>query len=187
MMLKTYINFGLEHIMDLSGADHMAFLAVMSAPFLLKDWKRLLLMATAFTVGHSITLILSALGWIRFNAEIIETLIPITIISAALFSFFTQAHGEKYSNISYLIIAVFGTIHGMGFSTFFGNLLGQEDSILLPLLYFNIGVEIGQIIILLVLMITTQFTISILRVDASRWTNFILGLGSGMALHILLT
>lgn len=185
-MFSTYFQLGLEHILDLQGADHMAFIVVLCSIFLLADWKRVILLATAFTLGHSLTLALAALDLIPVNSGLIETLIPITIMLTALFN---MAYPRRSSILhwDYLLAAGFGLIHGMGFSNFFKSMFSQKSDMFLPLLSFNLGVEMGQIVIILALLLLSWFFVDRLGIRRRDWTLFWCGLGFGMALHILLS
>jgi HupE / UreJ protein len=145
----SHIIEGIEHITDWNGYDHILFLLALAAPFALKDWMKVLKLATAFTLGHSLTLALSATDIIHFNRDLIEKLIPITIILTAVTN--VMGLNQKFSSsgwLSYFITASFGLIHGMGFSSYFKMIYDEQSSIALGLLGFNLGVEIGQLLIL---------------------------------------
>ena len=85
---KAYLELGFDHILDLNGYDHILFVSVLTAIYTVRDWKKIVWLITAFTVGHSITLALAALDIISFNPDMIETLIPITIIITGLYQFY---------------------------------------------------------------------------------------------------
>ena len=146
-MFEAYLKLGFEHILDVNGLDHVLFLLALTIPFSLKDWKKVIILATAFTVGHSITLALSALNIIRVNSEMIEILIAVSIFVTALLQILKR-EGDKNMSKEYSLALFFGFIHGMGFSNFFKSILGKDD-ITIPLLSFNIGVELAQILIVL--------------------------------------
>lgn len=144
-----YFYMGIQHITDIEGYDHMLFLAALCAPFIPKQWKPVVILATAFTLGHSISLALAALGIITFNRDLIELLIAITILITAVLNFFIQqSDSTKTPVLSYVITSIFGVIHGMGFSGFFGFIAEDTQSIVRDLFLFNLGVEAGQIIII---------------------------------------
>ena len=134
--------------MDMNGSDHMLFILALVIRYMASDWKKILLLVTSFTIGHSITLALSTLDWIYFPMYIIELLIPITILLTALSNLFVKdfSYAAKYHIIYYLAL-FFGLIHGLGFSNYLKSLLGKEESILLPLFSFNLGLELGQLLI----------------------------------------
>lgn len=161
-MFKTYFQLGFEHILDINGYDHVLFIISICLLANFTAWRKLLVLVTAFTIGHSLTLALSVLEIISIPAPIIETIIPITIILSCIDNIYQSGKGHQYSP-KYLLILVFGFIHGMGFSNFFKALLGKEENILYPLFSFNIGVEVAQLIIvamtLFLLFVLTQIGI----------------------------
>ncbi len=146
------IILGAKHILDLDGFDHMLFLIALAASFdLSKVWKMILL-ATAFTVGHSLTLFLAEMDLVRASKDWVEFLIPLSIVFmavAATFGISIANKNSKYSYATYAVTVFFGLIHGLGFSSFYKLAVDRGEGIVLPLLKFNLGVEVGQIIILL--------------------------------------
>lgn len=151
-MFQVYFDLGLKHILDLQGYDHMLFLVALCIPFILKDWRKVLVLATAFTIGHSITLGLNTLELVKFPSVWIEFLIPLTIVLTAIFDFIYQS--KIKSVYHYLLAMFFGLIHGMGFSNFLRSSVfpGEESQLISQLLAFNIGIEVGQIIIVIILL-----------------------------------
>jgi hypothetical protein len=147
------IILGAKHITDLAGLDHMLFLIALAASFDLSKLGRMILLATAFTLGHSLTLFLAGLDLVRASLEWVEFLIPITILLmsiAAVAGISLANSSSKYAKATYAITAFFGLIHGLGFSSFFRIAVDRGEGIIFPLLKFNLGVEIGQILILLI-------------------------------------
>jgi hypothetical protein len=150
----SHISEGIQHITDWNGYDHMLFLLALAAPFTLRDWLKVLKLATAFTLGHSLTLALAATDSIHFDRDLIEKLIPLTIILTALTNFISLNKKTQTSNwLNYFITASFGLIHGMGFSSYFRMIYDEHGSLLEGLLGFNLGVEIGQLIILSAILV----------------------------------
>lgn len=152
-MFKGYLQLGLEHILDLNGIDHVLFLIVLVILFDIKRWKEVLILATAFTIGHSVTLALAAAGTIPVNTKWIEILIAASIAWTAIMNLI-NSKAESSMKLRYASALAFGLIHGMGFSNFFKTILGDE-SLVLPLLAFNIGVEIAQVMVVLAVLILT--------------------------------
>lgn len=152
-LASIYFNLGLEHILDIKGYDHMLFLLALCIPFTLKDWKKVLILATAFTIGHSITLALSTLDLVRFPMDWIEFLIPVTILATARYDMLNGASINR--NLHYGMALFFGLIHGMGFSNFLrGSMFpGEESNLVWQLLYFNLGIELGQIIVVVIFLV----------------------------------
>ncbi len=143
---------GIEHITDFAGYDHMLFLLALVAWASLSDAFRVVLLATAFTVGHSVTLLLAGMGWLHSDARWIEFLIPVSIALTAAWNLRRGAGKQdaRGRGLTYAITVAFGLIHGLGFSSFFRMMREDGESIVLPLLRFNLGVEAGQLLILMV-------------------------------------
>jgi hypothetical protein len=171
MDFSIYFSLGLEHITDINGYDHMLFIAALMAPFAIKDFKQILLLVTAFTLGHSLTLALASLKIIPFNPTVIELLIPVTIFITGLYNLINNKSKTNSKIVSYAIALGFGLIHGMGFSNFFQSLLGKDVSIVQPLLAFNLGVEAGQIIFVVILLSIQFLLLRFLKIKFSWWKN----------------
>lgn len=148
---------GFEHITDLAGYDHMLFLLILCSVYSFRNWDWLILI-TAFTIGHCITLVLSVLNIIRLPSSLIEFAIPITILISAVFRWIQVEKNENKSYQKdqkvYAATLFFGLIHGLGFSNMLRSLLGSQTDILQPLLFFNMGLEVGQIVIVLFSLVT---------------------------------
>lgn len=173
-MFPTYFQLGFEHITDLNGYDHMLFLLALCAAYLYSDWKKILVLVTAFTLGHSITLVLAVLNIIPINAGWVEFLIPVTIVLTAIKN--VAIKPDLSATITYLMALGFGLIHGMGFSNYLRSLLG--DDILLPLLSFNVGLEVGQLLIVSVIFLIQFALIKTISVKHIRW-NWVVSLIAG--------
>ena len=182
---SIYLQLGIEHITDLEGYDHIVFLLALVAGFGLSDWKRVVLLVTAFTVGHTLTLVLAALDIFPVHRELIEFLIPLTILITALANL---SEGGSLKNIrwKYGMALGFGLIHGLGFSSFFKSLLGTSSDITLPLFGFNLGVELGQVGIVLVALIFTEMIVGRLKwLNRRDWTVFLSGIAAGIAVLLM--
>lgn len=161
---SIWFSTGLEHILDWKGYDHILYVIALCVMFSVKEWKRLLILVTAFTIGHSLTLAASTLNIINVKQVMIELLIPLTIVATCVVNIWhsrkknTETINLNY-RLNYLLVLVFGFIHGMGFSYLLKSMLGQEDSIWFPLLSFNLGLELGQIIIVLTVLLISLFLV----------------------------
>lgn len=193
-VFQTYLQLGFSHISDLEGYDHILFIVALCAIYQLREWKRVALLATAFTIGHSITLAMAVLGIIPVNAAWIEFLIPVTIALTALYNVVAHRHAkdqETWSQtmkMNYIFAALFGLIHGMGFSNFLRSSLmpGQEGQLVAQLLAFNIGVELGQLAIVAVVLMLSAVVLRLARVQQREWNLFISGSAFGLALVMAL-
>ncbi|MBV6654851.1 MAG: HupE/UreJ family protein [Mameliella sp.] len=193
-VFQTYLQLGFSHISDLEGYDHILFIIALCAIYQLREWKSVALLATAFTIGHSITLALAVLGIIPVNAAWIEFLIPVTIALTALYN--VIAHKKSQNNrtwgqrmkISYAFAALFGLIHGMGFSNFLRSSLmpGQEDQLVTQLFAFNVGVELGQLAIVAVILCLSAVALQLMKVKQREWNLFISGGAFGLSLVMAL-
>ncbi len=184
---QAYLSLGFDHITDPNGYDHILFVVALCAIYAFRDWKKVLVLVTAFTLGHSITLALSTLKIITYSSDVIELLIPITIFITALSNFSENSLGESKSpKLRYVLAASFGLIHGMGFSNYLRSLLGEQESIVMPLFSFNLGLELGQLLIVAISLAIASFFIEILRIKRLTWNHLISGIVAGMALSLIL-
>jgi len=168
-MFPVYLQLGFDHIADLKGYDHILFIIALCAVFSVSEWRGILILVTAFTLGHSLTLALSALHILKVSPYLIEVLIPVTILITAVQNFRYKPSPYRKWNPNYFLALFFGFIHGMGFSNYFRSLLGQEADILIPLLAFNIGVELGQLCIVACIMIADFLVVKIGKVKQLSW------------------
>ena len=163
-MLYEFLKLGVSHILDINGVDHILFLVGLTIIYTIKDWKSVLWLATAFTIGHSVTLALAALDAIHVNSNLIEILIALSIFIVAISNVFIikiESGDTSSMRWKYLSAGLFGLIHGIGFSNFFSVMLAG-DSLTIPLLGFNIGVEIAQLIIVSAVLIISHFLIKLI-------------------------
>ncbi len=185
--IGIYLHLGFRHIMDWEAWDHILFVLVLTLRYQWTDWKKLLVLVTAFTVGHSVTLALSTLNWINFPSALIEFLIPVTILLTAISNFWVKSFDfkSKYPLI-YFLALFFGLIHGLGFSTYLKSLLGKEESIIGPLFTFNLGLELGQLLIVNLILIISFIFVSVLKVKRVRYLQIGSGIAIAFALNMVL-
>ena len=162
---SLYFGLGREHILDVNGYDHILFVLALCALYSVHDWKKILILVTAFTIGHSVTLALATLEIVNVDAALIEFLIPLTIFVTSTANLFRseQAINKTKVQMNYLFALFFGLIHGLGFSNFLRSLLGKDHSIISQLLAFNLGLELGQIIV-----VTLFLALSFILVDLAK-------------------
>ena len=177
-----YFEIGLRHVLDLFAYDHVLFLIALTVPYAFKDWKRLLLLVSIFTIGHTLALLLSIFGVIIIKGNLVEFLIPITILIVAIFNLFTAGKSSKNESISVVVFITlfFGIIHGLGFASYFKSLLGgSPQSKLLPLSEFALGIETAQIVVVFVVLILSYIVQTFFRFSKRDWTlvmsSFIIG------------
>ena len=177
-----YFKIGLNHVLDINGYDHVLFLIALTVPYAFKDWKRVLLLVTLFTVGHTLALILSVYEIVIIKAYLVEFLIPITILITASFYLFTAGKTGKKESITFisLVTIFFGVIHGLGFSNYFKTILpGGATDKLLPLLEFALGIEAAQIIVVIIVLLLSYIVQTFFRFSKRDWTlvmsSFVIG------------
>ncbi|MEO6286781.1 MAG: HupE/UreJ family protein [Dyadobacter sp.] len=189
---QAYLQLGFSHITDSNGYDHILFIMALCTVYTLIDWKKVVILVTAFTIGHSITLALATMGLVSINKDWIELLIPVTIIITASLNFFYQIPKSSFSKkettsaLRYPLAMFFGLIHGLGFSNYLKALLGNEAQIFNPLLGFNIGLELGQLIIVFIILSIAFVLIELMRIQRVNWINIMSGIIFGMALSLIL-
>lgn len=188
--IDMYINLGFQHISDLAGYDHILFLLALCAVYSIDQWRRLFILVTAFTVGHSITLALSSFGWVVIPSHIIEFLIPVTILITAIRNVAVPTSDQltdDQTNMTghYLVALCFGFIHGMGFSNYFRALMMDSSSITIPLLGFNLGIEIGQLLVVSIIVIVASLVVKFAQVKHRDWNLFISGAAAGISLVLI--
>lgn len=168
-----YLKLGWEHIISLDALDHQLFVLVLMAIYVFKDWKKILWVVTAFTIGHSITLVLSAFDILRAPAKWIEFLIPLTIVITALDNILMRNKPQNLMQVNYFFALFFGLIHGMGFANTARMMIANEQHIFLPLLGFNIGLELGQIAVVAAILIIQFILLNLFKVNRKDWIMFI--------------
>lgn len=169
--LWFYIKLGLDHVLDFSAYDHMLFLAALALPFTFKNWRKVVVLATVFTIAHCLSLALSTYDVLVMNVELVELLIPVTIIVTAIFNlFYINALAQDKSLLLHILATTFfGLIHGFGFSNYFRMLVAEEDDKLFPLLGFATGIEISQLLIVLSVLTLTHISLYILKIKQMRF------------------
>lgn len=168
-----YLNLGWEHIISLDALDHQLFVLALIAIYSYSDWKKILVLVTAFTIGHSITLALSILDIVRVPSAWVEFLIPLTIVLTSLGNILTKSKKQSQNNFNYYLALFFGLIHGMGFANTARVMIAKSQSIALPLLGFNIGLEVGQIVIVLGILVLLFVLLNIFKVNKKDWVLFV--------------
>lgn len=185
----SFLQLGFDHISDLGAYDHMLFIITLCAVYRTSDWKKILILVTAFTIGHSLTLALSALDIIRVSSDLVEFLIPVTILLTSLHN--VSGFSDKLNlfgrvNFNYLLALFFGLIHGMGFANYFRTLFGEMKNIIKPLFAFNVGIELGQLIIVAVFFGFYFLVKRLVNFEHRSWNQFVSGAGAGVALILIL-
>jgi hypothetical protein len=183
---ELYFKLGLQHILDINGFDHILFVLALCAIYVARDWKKILILVTAFTIGHSLTLALATFNVVQVRSDLIEFLIPVTIAITALVTIFKPKPSTgRGVQLNYVFAVFFGLIHGLGFSNYLKELLGKEASIWQPLLAFNIGLEVGQIVIVTAFLLLTSL-LNLAGVNRKDWTLVVSAFVLGVACMLML-
>lgn len=168
-----YFKMGLNHVLDFSAYDHIIFLIVLAVVYSFKEWKKVILLATLFTIGHTLTLGLSAYKIVNIRVDIIEFLIPVTIFITAIVNIInTQKETVTRNNINLIFALFFGLIHGLGFSNYFRMMVGQEEDKLMPLIEFALGIEMAQFIIVIGILLLGFAVLSTKKIKRNHWIIF---------------
>ena len=190
-MLENFwfnVQYGMNHVLDINGYDHVLFLVVLAVPYVLKDWKRILLLVSMFTLGHTLSLVLSAYGIVSVNGKLIEFLIPITILVAAIYNVFTTGKKDKGTKIGLIFFTTlfFGLVHGLGFAREFKMFAGQSENKLELLIEFALGIEIAQIIIVFVVLFLGFLCQTIFRFSRRDWVMVLSAIVIGFVIPMVI-
>jgi hypothetical protein len=182
-----YLRLGFDHITDLGGYDHILFVVALCAVYTLRQWRQVLVLVTAFTLGHSLTLAVATLRLVNYSIDLIELLIPITIfITAVVNLVFPAPPVDLRTPVNQLTVSrsrwpryglalSFGLIHGLGFSSYLRSLLGREADIIGPLFAFNLGLELGQLLIVTITLSIAAIVVSRFGLRQRVWTRVVSG------------
>ena len=167
--LAFYFVEGWQHIISLNALDHQLFVVTLAAIYLIQNWKQILILVTAFTIGHSITLALSLYNIINVNEKLIEFLIPCTIIITAIFNFTKKDFDTKSLQLNYFFALFFGLIHGLGFANTIRFMMAKDQTIGWSLLGFNVGLEVGQILIVAIMLLASYLAVNKAGLKRKYW------------------
>ena len=182
-----WFSTGLEHIADWKGYDHILFLLALCGVYRLAEWRQLLVLITAFTVGHSLTLALSVLDIVRVNTKWIEFLIPVTIALTCVMNLADLKKTKRaHAGLRYSTALFFGLIHGLGFSFLLKSLLGKEENLVPPLFAFNVGLEAGQLLIVAVVLLLSVFATAFIHIRETDKNFFVSSAVFGIACMLML-
>lgn len=179
---KLYFDIGVGHILTWEAMDHILFVAALCLRYLVKDWRKVIVLVTAFTIGHSITLALSALGTLSFPTRWIEFLIPLTIVATAINNLIQRAGTVEHPSrlpLIYFFALFFGMIHGLAFAGSLLSLVGKEG-ILVPLLAFNLGIETAQLLVVAIILAISFIFVQLMKIRRVWWIR-------GISVLVLLT
>jgi HupE / UreJ protein len=171
--LTFYLKIGWEHIISWSAMDHLLFILALAAIYLPENRKQVLILVTAFTIGHSLTLALSVYKLVSINSKWVEFLIPCTIMVTAVFNLLQKNFSNRSLRLNYLLALCFGLVHGLGFAATIRFMLAGSQSIFIPLLGFNIGLELGQLVVMAVILLLAHIAVKKLRLSRQWWVGIL--------------
>ncbi len=182
------VKIGLNHVLDINGYDHLLFLVLLATPYILKHWKRVLILVSLFTLGHTLSLVLAAYDIVNFDDDLVEFLIPLTILVTAIYNVFTAKNKDENNKINLLMVTTlfFGLIHGLGFGREFKMLSTMSDNKLEFLIEFALGIELAQIIIVFVVLLLGFACQTFFNVKKRDWVLVFSSIVIGLILPILL-
>lgn len=181
-----YFKLGWAHIISLDALDHQLFIVALAAIYTLGNWKQVLILITAFTIGHSLTLFLNVMDFIRFSSKWVEFLIPCTIFITAISNLFIKQINLKTVRTNYYLALIFGLVHGMGFANSIRIMLAKDQNIGLGLFGFNVGLEIGQIAVVAAILFITSLLLNVFNVKQRDWILFLSSSVFALALKMAL-
>lgn len=182
------VRYGMNHVLDINAYDHVLFLLVLTVPYMFKDWKRVLLLVSMFTLGHTLSLVMAVYGIVSVNAKLVEFLIPVTIMVVALYNVFTagkKAVSEKVG-ILFLSTLFFGLVHGLGFAREFTMFIGKASNKVMPLAEFALGIEFAQIIIVFIVLFLGFLCQTVFRVSKRDWIVVVSAIVVGLVIPMLM-
>jgi hypothetical protein len=190
-MLENFwfnVEYGINHVLNINAYDHVLFLIALTVPYMFKDWKRVLILVSVFTLGHTLSLVLAAYDIVRIDGQIIEFLIPVTILIVALFNVFTAGKGAQKEKIGVLFFSTlfFGLIHGLGFAREFHMLAGKSDNKFFLLIEFALGIEISQVIIVFTVLFLGFLAQTLFRLSKRDWIMVISAIVVGLVIPMII-
>jgi hypothetical protein len=180
-----YLQLGYEHIASINALDHILFILVLIATFRTRDWLKMLIAISFFTLGHTLTLTLGAFELIKVNRDLIEFLIPLSIVVTALFNL-TKSGQNARNKSKYWLALVFGLLHGFGFSNAYEMLVLGEGNYWQAILPFNLGIELGQVLVWFLSFCLMLIITQIFQAKQRDWNLFVSGIGFGLATYMCL-
>jgi HupE / UreJ protein len=167
----TYFQIGLYHVLNIHAMDHILFLIALTAVYYFKDWKKVLILITIFTIGHTLALFLSVFEIVYIKSNIVEYLIPVTILFTAIYNLFVIKNTSKQNiTIADIVTLFFGLIHGLGFSNYIKSILsGAAISKVIPLSEFALGIEAAQIVIVIASLLLSYIMTTVFRLSKRDW------------------
>lgn len=180
-----YLKLGLTHVLDWQAYDHILFLIVLVAAYNFSNWKRIFILVSLFTIGHTVSLLLVNYSVVTISSKWVEFLIPVTILVAAFYNLLTSGKNNRSEKVGlfYVITIFFGLVHGFGFAAYYKMITGGNE--ILPLLEFALGIELAQIIVVTIVLIFSFIFQSVLRFNKKDWVLVVSSIVIGLVIPML--
>jgi len=180
-----YVKLGFGHVLDWSAYDHVLFLIVLTLGYTFDHWKRILILISLFTLGHTVSLFLASFNVLSVNSRLVEFLIPLTILVTAIFNLFTAGKGSRVNKngVLYAATVFFGLIHGLGFSIYFKHVSGGAKFV--SLIEFALGIELAQIIVVTLIIIIGFLSKTFFRFSKRDWILVVSSIVIGLVIPML--
>jgi len=183
---EFYLNLGLRHVLDWKAYDHVLFLIVLTIYYSFKEWKNVIWVVTAFTIGHTFSLILSAYDLVYVKMDIIEFLIPLTIFATAWYNILINKKASKNILFTSIVSVGFGLIHGFGFSSYFKIMVDDTEDKIFPLIEFAIGIEIAQLLIVMFILSLNFIVLGLLKKQKRDWVIIVSSIVIGVVIPMMI-
>ena len=180
-----YFKIGWEHIITIEALDHIFFIAALAAIYMLKDWKQVLVLVTAFTLGHTITLVLSSLDLLEVSSSWVEFLVPCTIVFTAISNLFLKKFSSQTIRINYFLALFFGLIHGLAFANTLRMLIAQDQSFAMSMFSFSLGLESGQVLIVFIILLLAELVVGLCKITRRDWVVFLSAAVMALAIEMV--
>lgn len=183
-----YFKLGFDHVFNFNAYDHLLFFVALIVPYTFAHWKRAFWLVTLFAIGHTVSLLLATYGVVRINSSLVECLIPITIFITALFHVFTagRKNYKETFGLHFFATLFFGMIHGLGFSTYFRQIVESSTNKFVPLLEFALGIEAAQLIVVFIVLVVAFILQTIFRFNKRDWVLVVASIVIGVVIPMLL-
>jgi hypothetical protein len=166
-----YFKEGWHHIISIDALDHLLFIMVLTAIYSIQDWKKVAILVTAFTIGHTLTLVASVYNMVAINESWVEFLIPVTIVFTGVYNVLLKNYEHKKIRVNYIFALLFGLIHGLGYANTIKFMLAKNQTMGVSLLSFNIGLEVGQLIVVAIVLLFNYIYLGIFKLNRNWWVN----------------
>ena len=183
---ELFFTLGHRHVLDLGAYDHVLFLGALALTYQVNQWGRLLGLVTIFTLGHTISILIAYYALFQPPVQLVELLIPISIIAASMNNIFRSIH-VKYKDhlgVLFTVTLVFGLIHGFGFGRYFNQI--SDQATYRGFLAFALGIEWAQRLVVIGILLLSYFTEHMLRLSRKDWIVLMSGVIIGLTLPMLL-